>query len=528
MIRVREAGSADVEQIRDIFYATYGEYYPYPQYYDIQILNKLVFSDETLLLVAEDPDSGQLVGTASVLLHVGAYADLVGEFGRLAVRPDCRGQHIGQRLMQERLSRVQDQLHVGIVENRAAHPYSQRISVANGFVPVGFVPLKLLLERRESIALFIRHFGDALELRRNHPRLIPEAYQLAALALENCGLPCDVIADEDSAAYANDERFELDEFRTEGYSTLLRFERGRVTRREIFGPLRLHYGLFQLQARHSTYLVARERGEIVGAVGFAIDDVEKTVRIFELISLNEEPIRCLLNRLLVICPQRWGTQFFEVDVSAHAPRMQRTLLELGFLPVAYLPALVFHQVERLDALKMVRLAVPFDLGEIHLHDTSRPIADIVIGSFSSREIQPQIAEAVSVLPLFRGLNAEQARRLAVTCSTRSFAAGERITTENEPGEEIYIILKGEVAVTVGDKQVGSLGVGNCVGESSLLERQLHSATTTAASAVSTAVFTHQDVDELTRLRPDIGLVMYRNLASGLGEKLRQVDQRLGQ
>ena len=39
---------------------------------------------------------------------------------------------------------------------------------------------------------------------------------------------------------------------TDGFSTLLRMQRGRVHRREVFGPVRLHYGLFQLQARSAT------------------------------------------------------------------------------------------------------------------------------------------------------------------------------------------------------------------------------------------------------------------------------------
>jgi len=528
MIHVREAVDTDVEQIRDIFYATYGEHYAYPQYYDLQVLKKLVFGDDTLLLVAEDEESSDLLGTASVLLHVGAYADLVGEFGRLAVRPESRGHHVGQHLMEERLRRVQDQLHVGIVDNRAAHPFSQRISAANGFVPVGFVPQKLMLQRRESIAIFIRHFGDALQLRRNHPRLIPEAHRLATQALQNCGLCADVIVDEESAAYPQCDRFDLEEFRTEGYSTLLRIERGRIRHREIVGPLRLHYGLFQLRARHSTYLVARERGEIVGAVGFAVDDVEKTVRIFELISLNEEPIRCLLNQLVSLCAEKWATEQLEVDVNAHAPRMQRTLLELGFLPVAYLPAFVFHDVERLDVLKMAHLAVPFDLGEIHLHDAVRPIAENVIASFSSREVQPEIAAAIADARLFQGLNDEQAQRLAVAGATRSFQPGEQVTVQDQPGCELFLVLNGEVNVTVDGKAVGGLGPGDCVGELALLDQQLHSATTTAQTPVTTAVLPHTEIHRLARSRPDIGLVMYRNLAGGLGEKLRRADEQIGE
>src|SRR5262249_48895512 len=139
---------------------------------------------------------------------------------------------------------------------------------------------------------------------------------------------------------------------------LLRIERGRVRNREIFGPLRLHYGFFKLQARRSTYLLAREEGRIAGAVGFTADGVEGVARIFELITLHDHVIRFLLGEVERLCREKLGIGYAEVDVSAYAPRLQRTLLELGFLPAAYVPALVFHEVERLDVVKMVRLDSP--------------------------------------------------------------------------------------------------------------------------------------------------------------------------
>jgi hypothetical protein len=41
-----------------------------------------------------------------------------------------------------------------------------------------------------------------------------------------------------------------------------------------------------------------------------------------------------------------------------------------------------------------------------------------------------------------------------------------------------------------------------------------------------AILAHQDLAELIRLRPDIGLLIYRNLAVGLGEKLKRLDASL--
>lgn len=70
MISIREARGADAAGIGEIFRSCYGKDYAYPQYYDVEQLTKLIYSDEALLLVAED-QSGRLVGTASVIIEVG-------------------------------------------------------------------------------------------------------------------------------------------------------------------------------------------------------------------------------------------------------------------------------------------------------------------------------------------------------------------------------------------------------------------------------------------------------------------------
>ncbi|MEJ2548649.1 MAG: hypothetical protein P8125_12700, partial [Gemmatimonadota bacterium] len=66
MIAIREAKDADTPGLVEIYRATYGEEYAYPQYYDEYEIKKLVYSDDTLMLVAEDTDTGRVVGTASV------------------------------------------------------------------------------------------------------------------------------------------------------------------------------------------------------------------------------------------------------------------------------------------------------------------------------------------------------------------------------------------------------------------------------------------------------------------------------
>ena len=528
MITVREATGQDVPAIREIFLASYGTDYTDPRYYDDALLTKLVYSDDSLLLVAEDTETGEVIGTASVDLEVGAHSDLVGEFGRLAVHPAARQRGVGKLLMSERLRRVEDRLQVGLVEARVSHPYSLQIAEAHQFAVVGFLPLRWCLRgERESLALLARYFGNALELRNNHPRIIPEVYPLAHLALENCSLTPDAIVDEDAPAYPPDGAFEVQELTTQGYAALLRIERGRVRHREIFGPVRLHYGIFKLHARRSHYLIAREDGRIAGAVGFTLDPLDKAARIFELISLHDEVIRFLLSDLERMCREKWDC-LVEVDVSAYAPRMQRTLIELGFVPVAYVPALVFHEVERLDVVKMVRLLTPPDVRTEGLTPRCKALADLVLRRFRSRSVLPRIAEAVQGLPLFAGLDAEQVARLAGVCGVATFEPGEVVFREGQAGNQMHVVLQGEVAIVVAGSAapVGVVRSGECLGEMSLLTAAAHSATATALTRVETAVLGHQDLAELIRLRPDIGLHIYRNLAVGTGEKLKRLDVSL--
>jgi hypothetical protein len=61
MITLREATGQDVAAIREIFLATYGTDYTDPRYYDDALLTRLVYSDNSLLLAAEDAETGRVV-----------------------------------------------------------------------------------------------------------------------------------------------------------------------------------------------------------------------------------------------------------------------------------------------------------------------------------------------------------------------------------------------------------------------------------------------------------------------------------
>lgn len=73
----------------------------------------------------------------------------------------------------------------------------------------------------------------------------------------------------------------------------------------------------------------------------------------------------------------------KVNVSAHSPRIQQTLSELGFVPVAYIPALAAVGIERLDVVKMFRVTSTVRISTEELTPQSRPVAELVLSGFGS-------------------------------------------------------------------------------------------------------------------------------------------------
>lgn len=381
-VRVREAREDDVVAIRNLFATCYGTSYRYRDFYDDYWLKKTVYSDNYLFLVATDGD--KMLGSASIYFDIGSYTDLLGEFGRLVVDPDCQGCGIGSMLMKERLHFAQQRLHFGIVHTRTEHPFAQSIAFKHGFQCIGFLPLASLFDERESTAVMGQLFRSARQLRRNHPRIIPEVFPLAAKVLSYLGLPNDLLVIEDADSYPMHDEFQVEELAESGLPYLLRIERGRLKRRQVFGNLMLSYGYFALQAKEAQYLVATQGETIVGAIGYVHDYVGKTIKIIELIDLDDAVGGFLLRELDRRARDELDVSYAEVAVSAYWPRIQRTLDQLGFCPVAYCPSYVFHGMERLDAIRMAKLYIPYDIGPIQLIPSVEDIFNEVAPGFLAK------------------------------------------------------------------------------------------------------------------------------------------------
>lgn len=408
MILVRQATCKDVHAIREIFLACYGTDYS-PRFYDQSYLTKLLECGENLVLIAESGATGQVLGTAAVDFEGEPGSNLVGHFGRLAVHPAFRQRGLGNLLMRERIMRVEERLELGLAEARAAQAPALRIAESHQFRSVGFLPLKLRLREPESFVLLVRHFGKSLELRKSCPRVTSAVHPLARLALENCGLAADAIADEGATALVLPSRprsFAAEHLCASECATIFDNGTGHLHGVESLGrasiavppslgrmqsipPARLVGGdpvKFNALTKESVCLAAREQERIAGAIEFTVNLHHRTVSILKILVL-QFPGYQVIEFLLSEAERTWteklggAPRVVEIDVMAEAPRTQRTLGDLGFVPVAYIPAFAMVGMERVDVVKMFRVAGPVRIDTEGLTPQSKPMAELVLSGF---------------------------------------------------------------------------------------------------------------------------------------------------
>jgi CRP/FNR family cyclic AMP-dependent transcriptional regulator len=99
-----------------------------------------------------------------------------------------------------------------------------------------------------------------------------------------------------------------------------------------------------------------------------------------------------------------------------------------------------------------------------------------------------------------------------------------VFTQDGPSDEMYVILSGRLDIELDGRRVGHVGKGECLGEVAMMSDRVHSAGARVVEPVEAGVLSRIALRDLVRRRPDIGVVLYRNLARELGGKLLRTDR----
>ena len=139
----------------------------------------------------------------------------------------------------------------------------------------------------------------------------------------------------------------------------------------------------------------------------------------------------------------------------------------------------------------------------------------------------EIKQILRGVELFEGLNEEELEAVVRLCEERRYNRDDIIAQQGAPGEEFFIINNGFVEVVVETpnaprRVIVNLGVGQTVGEMSLVDRGPRSATVRAISEPTVVQVIRRDgFVDLCENNTRIGYVVLRNIAADLSFRLRQ-------
>ena len=109
-------------------------------------------------------------------------------------------------------------------------------------------------------------------------------------------------------------------------------------------------------------------------------------------------------------------------------------------------------------------------------------------------------ERIKELPRFRGLSDAEMNRIAAAGTVVTVPERWSMILEGSPPDEAYLILEGRVMVRRHGEEVAELAPGDIVGEISLHEHTLRTATVTALSPLE---LLHLGREAFTRLYDDV-------------------------
>jgi CRP-like cAMP-binding protein len=123
------------------------------------------------------------------------------------------------------------------------------------------------------------------------------------------------------------------------------------------------------------------------------------------------------------------------------------------------------------------------------------------------------------VPLFKGLNKKHLGLVARSLNEVSVADGTELTRQGEPGNAMYLIASGTVAVIQDGRKIAERRDGDFIGEMALLDGQDRSATVVADGPVTVFEVHRKEFSQLVDQVPGFA----RTILAELSHRLREAE-----
>jgi hypothetical protein len=523
---IRPATSADAAKWLELLRRSYGDRHPTKELYDAAwVSGQLDPASGCETLVAEADG----VFTASItLLKPDVPSDNpVANIGRVLFSPESLADGTAGVLVQSLNQVAEQRCQMAVVRVSALDNAQQALFENLGYTCVGYQPLKHLLDKRVGILFYVRGASSVLVQRLPLSESLPQVAELASAALENLQIRNPLTVRDGATGYPLQADLKIHDATADDYELWRVQAQTSNPMPEISGRFNLGFGQMRVPAeRIFRALLGQKDEKMAAGLCYYFDEQDRCVRIIDGFSCDDVSMGAILAQALKNFHSQQGAVYCEIDILASAPRLLKSAEQLGFVPVAYLPAFFWRADACADVVKMVKLNLPYSVDKAEFTKQAQAIVEIVNHNFEDQKLGLAIINLLRPLSMFDSLGDGELRKIARLFMQKLFRPGEQIFARGDSSNEAYIVLRGRINIQLekASPPVAQMVDGKIFGEMAFLDGSPRGAFAFAAQPSILLVVQRSAFTDLVRREPSLGMVVMRNIATDLAVKLRNVNE----
>ena len=133
-----------------------------------------------------------------------------------------------------------------------------------------------------------------------------------------------------------------------------------------------------------------------------------------------------------------------------------------------------------------------------------------------------VEEILGGCPLFEGVKPKDLRQLAKDAHEMTFPAGKTLAETDQFGSAFFVVVDGQVEVSIGGHVIRTCGAGGYFGEMAVIDKDVRSATVTATKDTTCLVFGRPVFRTFVRNHTEVSWALLEALVA----RVRDAEHRL--
>lgn len=528
-MNVRKASLQDASAFLDLLRSVIGEDYPDRQVYEPAWAAEQLQESEAETWIVEE--AGKIHASLAFLFAPAENQNPVANIGRHLNRPESYDNGAATALMQQAVACANERKQLLISRIFASDQQQQLLYEGAGFSCIGFQPFKHTHRVRESALFYYRVAGHEIGNRLPISESLPQVAELASLVLARFHLALPAQVRDGVTGYPLQSEIEFSDGTRDDFELWKLQARSTNPQVEVSGAFNQGLGFLRTgNPEQPKALFGMRNGGMTAGILYSHDNVDRCLRLLDSFTHDDLSLGPVLNQLVKHAQQELSAIYIEMDVLATAPRLLKSAEQIGFVPVSYLPAVYWKDGSYADVIKMVKLNLVYSLENVSLTPQAKQVVDVIDQNFQDQKMGVAIINLLRGLPFFEGLGDGELRKIARLFTQKLFRAGEKIFDRGDSGNEAYVVMRGQIDIQLdqNSKPIAQFGNGQIFGELAFLDGTARAAMAIASQPSILLVIQRSAFNALVQREPHLGMVVMRNIALELSNRLRKANQAIAQ